>query len=292
VGGALFGLGEFAQALEHFEEGTALYDPKKHRSFAALYGYDLGASCLCRAFFVLWYLGYPDQALKKSEQALTLVQEPFHPQSQAYTLMFAAVLHQLRREGQAVQKLAETAIKLSTEEGLPLWLASGNILQGWVLSQQGQIEEGITQLLQGLASWRATGAELELPYFLSQLVEAYGKAGREKEGLSTLDEAIALVQKNGEHSHEAELFRLKGDLLLPRVQEEAEECFRQAIAIARRQSAKSLELRAAMSLSRLWQHQGKQSDAYELLAPVYTWFTEGFGTADLKEAKALLVALR
>ena len=292
VGGALFGLGEFTQALEHFEEGTALYEPKKHRSLAALYGYDLGVSCLCRTFYVLWYLGYPDQALKKSEQAFALVQEPFHPQSRAYTLMFAAVLHQLRREGQVVQKLAEAAIKLSTEQGLPLWLASGTILQGWVLAQQGRVEAGIAQLLQGLASWRATGAELELPYFLSQLVEAYGKAGRVREGLSTVNEAIALVQKNRERIHEAELYRLKGELLLQsRVQEEAEECFRQAIDIARRQSAKSLELRAVMSLVRLGsQRQGtrKKKIARQMLAEIYGWFTEGFETKDLQEAKMLL----
>jgi predicted ATPase len=289
VGGALFGLGEFTQALEHFEEGNALYEPEKHCALAALYGYDLGVSCLCRTFYVLWYLGYPDQALKKSEQAFALVQEPFHPQSRAYTLMFAAVLHQLRREGQVVQKLTETVIKLSTEHELPLWLASGTILQGWVLAQQGEVEVGIAQLLEGLAAWRATGAELELPYFLSQLVEAYGKAGRVREGLSTVNEAIALVQKNRERIHEAELYRLKGKLLLQsRVPEEAEECFRQAIDIARCQRAKSLELRAATSLARLWQQQGKKAEAHKLLSEPYHWFTEGFDTKDLQDAKALL----
>jgi predicted ATPase len=292
----LFGLGEFTQALEHLKKGTTLYEPQKHRSLAALYGYDLGISCLCRTFFVLWYLGYPDQALKKSEQALALVQEPFHPQSRAYTLMFAAVLHQLRREEQAVQKLTEMAITLSTEQGLPLWLASGRILQGWVLSQQGQAEEGIALLLHGLASWRATGAELELPYFLSQLAEAYGKAGRVREGLNTLDEAVALVRKNGEHSHEAELYRLRGELVLQsgaqslesRVQAEAEEYFRQAIDIARHQRAKSLELRAVMSLSRLLQSQGNKEAARPMLAEICGWFTEGFETVDLQEAKMLL----
>jgi predicted ATPase len=147
---------------------------------------------------------------------------------------------------------------------------------------------------QGIAAWRATGAELQRPYYLALLAEAYGKAGQAEEGLSALAEALAAVHKTGERQHEAELYRLKGDLRLKQDvpdEQEAESCLRQAVDVARQQQAKSLELRAAMSLSHLWQHQSKRKEAHDLLAPIYGWFTEGFDTADLREAKALLEAL-
>jgi predicted ATPase len=159
---------------------------------------------------------------------------------------------------------------------------------------QGQAEEGMTQLRQGLAAWQATGARGAGPYYLAWLAEAYGKGGQAEEGLRVLPEALALVNAGGERRHEAELYRLKGELLLHAecgVQHaalSAEECFQQALTVARHQQAKSLELRAATSLARLWQRQGKRAEAHQLLADVYGWFTEGFDTADLQEAKALL----
>jgi predicted ATPase len=188
-------------------------------------------------------------------------------------------------------------IALCTKYGFPRWLAGGTILQGWALAAQGQEEAGIAQMHQGLAAWQGAGLRLGRPCWLYLLAEAYGKAGQVEAGLRVLDEALAAVDKSGERRWEAELYRLKGELLLRQPvgaglkhapMEDAETCFRQAIHIARRQEAKSLELQAAMSLSRLWQQQGERDAARDLLAPIYCWFTEGFDTANLQEAKALL----
>jgi class 3 adenylate cyclase/predicted ATPase len=298
-------LGEFAPARAHLEEGIALYDLQRHRSPALR---SPMVPCLSNAAWTQWFLGYPDQALKRSHEALTLAQELSRPFSLALALDFAAIVHQLRREGQAAQERAEAAITLSTEQGFPLWLAPGTILRGWALAKQGQGEEGIAQIHRGLAAWRATGAELTRPYFLALLAEAYGEMGRAEEGLSVLVEALAAADKTGERMYEAELYRLKGTLTLqqfnvqgstfkvtspqpPTPNPQAEACFLKAIEIAHQQSAKSWELRAVMSLSRLWQRQGKQDEARQLLAEIYGWFTEGFDTKDLQEAKALLEEL-
>jgi predicted ATPase len=310
LGTTLFSLGELASAQVHLEQGIALYDPQQHRSLAFRSGQDPGVFCRAFAPWALWYLGYPAQALQRSQEALTLAQELSHPLSLALALDLAAVLHQLRREGQAAQERAEAMMVLCGEHGFPLFLAQGTILRGWALAEQGQREEGIAQMCQGMAAFRATGAELLRPYSLALLAEAYGEGGQAEEGLAVLAEALAAAHKSGERDYEAELCRLKGELLL--VQEgkrqkrfprcgvptgtkgeseevsEAEECFRQALDTARRQSAKSLELRAVMSLSRLWQKQGKTAEARQMLTEIYDWFTEGFDTADLQEAKALL----
>ena len=171
--------------------------------------------------------------------------------------------------------------------------------RGWALAEQGQGEEGIKQLHQALNAWRATGTETARPLFLAMLAEAHGKTGQAEEGLTALAEALDTVDETGERSHEAELYRLKGQLILQskvhslksEVEEEAEECFWKAIEVARTQQAKSLELRAVMSLARLWQQQGKKEEARLMLAEIYGWFTEGFDTADLQEAKALLEEL-
>ena len=165
------------------------------------------------------------------------------------------------------------------------------LVDGWALAEQGYPEEGIVQMRQALLDWRATGARFAQPYFIGLLAEAYRKAGHIEAGLSSIAEALALVEENGEHMYEAELYRLKGALLLQQHsdnQAEADTCFHHALDIARSQQAKSLELRAATSLAQLWQQQGKRQEAYDLLAPVYGWFTEGFNTADLQDAKALL----
>ena len=268
--------------------------------------------CLSGAALVLWLLGYPDQALKRSQEALTLAQELSHPFSLAFALSIAAQLHQRRGERQAAQERAEATITLCTEQGFPSWLALGTIYRGWALAEQGQREEGMAQIHQGLAAYRATGAELR-PSHLALLAEAYGKGGQVEEGVHELVEALAIVDKTGERFYEAELYRLKGELVLNdergtlndelktssvhrssfRIHrsEEAEACFHKAIDIARRQSAKSLELRAVMSLSRLWQTQGKKDEARQMLAEIYGWFTEGFETKDLQEAKELLDSL-
>jgi predicted ATPase len=182
---------------------------------------------------------------------------------------------------------------LASEKGFPQFVALGMIMRGWALAVQGQGEEGITQLHQGLAAFRAAGAEISRSRDLGLLAEAYGEVGQTEEGLTVLAEALAMVDKTRERYWEAELYRLKGALLLRRGSpaEEVEACFRQALTVTQHQQAKSLELRAAVSLARLWQSQGKRAEAYELLAPIYGWFTEGFDTADLQDAGALLDAL-
>jgi len=294
LGPTMFWLGEMAPARAHAEQGMALYDPQQHLSHAYLSGLDPGVVCRCFAAMSIWMLGYPDQARGSILEALNLAQELTHPFSLGFALTMAAVVHEFRREVQAVQERAEALMTLSTEQGFPYYLTFGTILRGWALNAQGEGAEGIAQMRQGLVAYLATGAELHRPYFLSLLAEAYGEVGQAEEGLTVLVEALAIVDNTGERNWEAELHRRKGELLLMQQGQkvgEAEECFRQALDIARRQQAKSLELRAAMSLSRLWQQQGKQEEAHRLLTEIYGWFTEGFDTADLKEAKFLLEEL-
>jgi predicted ATPase len=240
-------------------------------------------------------LGYPEQAVQRSHEALTLAQNLSHPFSLAFALVQGATLHRFRGEGQAAREHEEAMMALAREQGFQRWEAWGTSLGGWALVEQGQAAEGIIQIRQGLAAWQTAGQELGRPSFLAMLAEACGQARQTEEGLAVLAEALAVVEKTGQRDWEAELHRLKGVLLLARAIPEAqpvEACFQQALAVARHQQAKSLELRAAMSLSRLWQHQGQRAAAYELLAPMYGWFTEGFDTADLQEARALLEELR
>jgi len=252
--------------------------------------------CLSWTTHALWSLGYPDQALKRSQEALALAQELSHPFSLALALDYATILHQFRRERQTVQERAAAAIALCTEQGFAYYLAWGTVMQGWALAEQGQVEEGIAQMRQSLAALRTTGAELRHPYYLALLAATYARARQAKEGLMLLAKALDVVRQTGECTYEAELYRLKGELTLQtkihgrrsEVQQEAEECFHKAVDVARRQSAKSLELRAATSLARLWQRQGKKTEAHFLLSEVYHWFTEGFDTADLQDAKTLL----
>jgi predicted ATPase len=294
MGLTMFWLGEFAPAREHTEQAIALYDPQKYLSHAFVYGQDPGVECRCFAAKSIWMLGYPDQALQRIREALTLAQELTHPLSLAQALTNATFLHQYRRELQAVYERAEALIAVTTEHGFPVWLSYGTFLRGWALTAQGEGAEGVAQMRQGLVTYRDTRSELQRPYFLALLSEAAGKVGQPEEGLTVLVEAMTIITKTGERYWEAELHRRKGELLLVQQGQEvgkAEECFRKALDIARRQQAKSLELRAAMSLSRLWQQLGKQGEAHQLLAEIYGWFTEGFDTADLKEAKALLEEL-
>ena len=222
---------------------------------------------------------------------MSLAQQIDHPFSLCVALCNAALFHQCRQEGQAAQERAEATISLATDQGFPVWRARGALLRGWALAHQGQAQEGIKQINAGLQAYRATGAELNQSYFLALLAEAYGTMEQPEAGLTILTEAQPLIDITGERWYEAELQRLKGVLLLQRSlanATEAEVCFHHAIRIAQSQQAKSWELRAATSLAKLWQQQGKRQEAHDLLAPVYQWFTEGFDTADLKDAKALL----
>ncbi len=288
-------LGDLSLARKHLEQGIALYHPQQYKSHAFIYGgHDPGVCCRSYLAWVLWLLGYPEQALKKSQEALKLAQDLSHPNSLAIALDSAAIVHQLCREEQAVREQAEAIIALSLEQEFRFSLALGTIMRGWALAELGQREEGITQMRQGMAAFRGTGSELGLSYTLSLLGEVFGKGGQTEEGLSVLDEALDMVDRNGERRWEAELYRLKGELLLGLSQDnhkDVETCFCQAIDVARRQSAKSLELRAVMSLGRLWEKRGKKEEARKMLSEIYGWFTEGFESKDIKEAKALLEEL-
>jgi predicted ATPase len=286
--------GEFVPAKEHFEQALALYDPQRHHALAFLSGYDPGVFCLSGAAYLLWDLGYPDQALQRSHEAIGLASKLGHLPSVVAALYFATFVHRPRREWQRVRELAERALTLATEQGFRHWVAYATIMRGGALSEQGRPEEGIAQIRQGLAAKRALGSEIGQSYHLSVLVEAYRKGAQVEEGLAVVAEALAVAERTGERHHEAELYRLKGELLLlldpASSQTEGEACFRQAIAIARRQSAKSWELRAVMSLSRLYQKRGDNAEVGSMLAEIYGWFTEGLDTPDLQEAKALLQA--
>jgi predicted ATPase len=232
--------------------------------------------------------------LARSHEAVILAQQSTHPLSLSHALHAAASFHQFRREVRAAQERAEATIRLAKEQGFTLWRARGAVLRGWALAHQGQAQEGIAQINQGLIALRATGAEAQRPYYLALLAEAHGNMGQPEAGLAALTEALTLVDTTGERWYEAELYRLKGELLLQRSSDnhtEAETCFQHAISIAQSQQAKSWELRAATSLARLWQPQGKRDEARQVLGEVYGWFTEGFDTADLQEAKALLETL-
>jgi DNA-binding SARP family transcriptional activator/predicted ATPase len=300
MGWLLVCLGEFAPALDHAEYVMDLYAPQRRYAVAVLYGMDPGVQGLSYASRALWFLGYPEQALKRSRKALALAQELDHPYSLADAQSTGgAMVHLLRRDLQAAQALAEASLTLASEHEFRAFLAQATMQRGRVLAEQGRIEEGIAQLRQGLAAWETMGTRYRRPTFLAWLAEAYGKAGQAEEGLGVLAEALAQVEKTDERYYEAELHRLKGELLLMQGDEaeaeasfhKAESCFQHAVEVARRQQAKSWELRATVSLCRLWRKQGKVDEARQMLAEVYGWFTEGFDTPDLQEAKALLEEL-
>ncbi len=291
LGMTLFRLGEVLPARTHLEQGTALYDPTQHHAQVFLYAADPGVILLCYAARALWLLGYPAQAVERSQAALTLADQLSHPFSQAYALTWTAFLQQLRRNRHAVEERVEEVSRLSTEQGFPFLAEAGAFLQGWALAEQGQRDAGMAQMSQALVGPRAAGVDQGLPYWLALVAEAYGKSAQTEEGLALLSEALPVADKAGGRYWAAELYRLKGVLLLHQHSPDAtqaETWLSQALAIARRQHVKSWELRATLSLSRLWQQQGKQDEARKLLTEVYGWFTEGFDTADLQEAQTLL----
>jgi DNA-binding SARP family transcriptional activator/predicted ATPase len=301
LGWNLLFLGEFTQTRAHLEQAIAFYERQRQHSLAFTYGFDHGVACLSFASWALWALGYPDQAVQRSQEALALAQELAHPLSMAFANSFASILNAFRRDVPLAQELAETCICLSTEHRFPYWLASGVFLHGWTLAKQGQTEKGIAQIRQGIADYHDTGAGVGRSHQLASLAEAYGQTGQVEEGLTVLAEALATVDRTGERFYEAEIHRLKGELLLADCSldietrlRDAETCFQRAIEVACQQQAKTWELRAVMSLCRLWRSRkpaGKREEARELLADVYYWFTEGLDTPDLQEARSLLEAL-
>jgi predicted ATPase len=281
-------LGEYALARTHLEQGRALTVARVLRPSIIV----PEVACLIYAVPTLWCLGYPAQALRRSQDALA--QALVHPYSLAMARHFAAFLHYLRRDAAAVQVEADALLALATTHAFPYWAVAGQVWRGWALAMQGTGEAGVAQLRQELATTEALEHALARPAWLLLLAEAAGHVGQVAAGLRWLAEALTAFETTGRGDLLAEAYRLQGTLLVRQVVPDvaqAEACFHQALTLARRQQAKSWELRAAVSLSRLWQQQGKQAEASNLLAPIYGWFTEGFDTADLQEAQALLEEL-
>jgi predicted ATPase len=284
--------GELTAAREGIERSLRVYDRDRHRSHAFLYGQDPGVVSLAHLSRIRWALGYPAQAITRAHEALALGHELKHPFSLAWALYSRTRLAgPCLRQWREAQAIAEELLALSIEQGFPHWTRWATVARGLALAKQGQSEDGIAQLTLAIRELRTAGSENSIPFALTLLAEAYASAGQTVEGVNASVEAIALAEETGEHNWDAETWRVRGELLLMGSEPDgrkAESCFRRGLEVARRQESKSFELRAATSLSRLWQRQGKLADARRLLGEVYGWFTEGFDTADLKEAKTLL----
>ena len=291
MGFILFCHGKFTEAREHLGRMIAFYDPEEHhRSLVFYRGSDAGTSALSYDACCLWCLGYPDQALSRSQEALALARELGHPFSLADVLNFAGcTFNELRRDWQALKDYAEEMIRLSNEKSFRGWLPTAICLHGEALAMLGQRQEGIVIMREGLETAKALGQHLYQSPTLCILGEALAKDGQIEEGLDTLSKALAQIEETNERHWEAELYRMRGELhLMLGEEDEAEASFEKAIEVARRQSAKSWELRAATGLARLWQKQGRRDEAQKILVQIYGWFTEGFDTPDLREARALL----
>ncbi len=294
LGNTLVWLGAFADARRHLEQGLTLYDRRQHAGYVQLYGQDLGVACQTNLFMTLWLLGYPDQALARSNEVLALAETLAHPRSLTYAYVWKAQLHWLRREPEQAQRLAEMTLQLTTTYEAPLWWAVAACVRGMALISQGQVDAGIDQLQQGFQSYHNCGATAGQAFPSMALAVGYSQLGQATQGLTILDEALASLGE--EQCWLAEIYRLQGALRLQQAEQagsptaaiEAEALFVQAIDLARRQAAKSFELRATLSLCRLWQAQGKGDAARQPLAAIYGWFAEGLATPDLVEARTLL----
>ncbi len=286
-----FFLGQFNTCRVRAEQSLSLYDRDLHRSHALSHGQDPRVGALYFLSCALWYLGYPEQAQWRAREGLALARELSHPFSLVVALVSNCTLCLLRRDWREAQAAAEECLARTPEQGFQMFRAAARIYRGLALAKQGQPEPGIEEIKQGLALRAATGSETSSPYFLAWLAEACACAGRVDDGFRALAEAVTRIEKTGERVHESEIWRLRGELCLmltPPDEPQADVCLRRAIDIARSQGTKSLELRAATSVGRLWQRQGKRDDARRLLGDIYRWFTEGFDAPDLQEAKALL----
>jgi len=283
--------GDYHAALAHVETAVSLYRPDEHRDSALHYGQDIGVTAFVQLSWALWHCGHPDQSARAADRALALSRQLGHAHTLAHAFWFAGMAAVFARDVAAARAYGNNCVALASEHGFAFWAAYGQILQGWADAQQGETTTGIARIRDGLAAAEATGARSGTPYHLALLAEALALAGKIEEGLAALDEALAKVAVSGAKGWDAEIHRLRGELTgrLPDPDPaKVEDSFRTAVAIAREQGTRGYELRAGTSLARLWAEQGRRGEARDLLAPVYAWFTEGFDTADLKEAKALL----
>jgi predicted ATPase len=298
-----FGLGAFSESRRHLESGLELYDPELGRLIAMSFGDDPGVAGLSELAVVLWFLGHPDQALVRAEEALVRARGSGVPYSLAFAMNYLVWTRLLRREAVLGRELADEQVDLAVENGFQHMIAQGTAVRGWVLADLGDLEGGIAQIRSGLETYEAIGAHVVRPWHECRLAEALVAAGRIDEAKSVLADAFATMGEREEHFYEPELLRVRGEIALASqpeadapergtqrsaVEREAEKDFRSALGIARRRHAKSFELRAALSLGRLWLRRGRSADARKLLAPLYGWFREGLDTGDLRAARSLL----
>jgi predicted ATPase len=287
-------MGEFVAGRQHLERARALYNPEEHARYRYQYGQDIGATALSYLCWALWHLGYFDQASEVAAEAVRQADALSHPHTQVYTICHArGMLDIFRRRPEATPSYAGLVVSLCDEHGFPFWAAGGRILNGWAVTCQGEPEAGIDLLREGLAAWRKTGARLWLPMFLALEAEAHAEAGHSGTALQIIAEALQISEATGERWALAEVLRIKAGLLLAtcRPTEEVEALLVSSLQIARHQQARSWELRTACDLARLWRHQGRGAEALQLVQTIYDQFTEGFDTADLRDAKALLAEL-
>jgi len=296
LGQAYLFLGQQSAARAHLEKGISIYNSAHHGTLSLVYGRDPGVACMGYLAWALWLLGYPEQAKQRDDECLALARELKHPFTLAMALFSAAMSYHFRNDARLTAHFAEAALAISSREGgFAQGSAMATVLRGWAESQQGQSQEGVEIVQKGLAAYRATGSEAMRPTFLACLAGAYRTNGQFADGLLAISEALTLVDKTGERVGEAELYRLKGELTFfdcPSNLAESELCYRTAIEVAREQGSRSWQLRATSSLARLLQDTGRSKEAHKLLAETYECFTEGFETADLKDAKELLDQLQ
>jgi DNA-binding winged helix-turn-helix (wHTH) protein/predicted ATPase len=295
VGTLLHMKGAFVQAHDHLERAVALHDPLQIMSYVAIYRTDPGLVARSQSISNLYLLGYLDQAYTRMQETLSLARQGSDRGAAGVPLAFAAFFYQFVGQAEEVLRVADECLELSRDHAIPQQQAWVSCIRGWAIAEKGQVVDGIAEIRASLALLHAAGAVHAWPFFLAVLAEAAARGGRTEEGLAAVAEGLEVAEKQGEHLYDAELYRLKGELLLTEDvsnASKAEACFCQAIDIARQQAAKSLELRAAISLSRLWLKKGRQGDVRELLSAIYGWFTEGFDMPDLKAAAALLEQVR
>ena len=288
-GRTLMFVGKFAASRSHLKEGLALYDPNFHSSLVQYVGFDPNVNLQTYLGPVLLCLGFPDQALAMSSAAIAEARRLAHPPSLAGSLSLGAVLLSLDGNNAVLSEWIDQLFAVAAEQGFPHLGAQGTIYRGWAMVRNGDVAAGMSLIRRGSSAFCATEAQTLVPYHIALLAGACEIAGQAEEGLTLLDDALQIVERTGERWLESELYRHKGELVLRQANTDAaEELYRKALSIARDQEAKLWELRAAASLARLWRGQGRRAEAQALLAPIYGWFTKGFATPDLKEAKALL----
>jgi predicted ATPase len=283
--------GDHRAALAHFETAVSLYRPEEHRDSALHYGQDIGVSAFVMLSWAFWHRGYPDQSARAADRAVAYSRELGHAHTLSNAFWFAGMAAVFARDVATVHAYGNDCVAIASEHGFALWAAAGRILQGWADAQRGEATTGIARIRDGMAASEATGTRLSKPLFLTLLAEALALAGKIEEALAALDDALANAAASGVRGWDAEIHRLRGELTarLPYPDPaKAEDSFRTALAIAREQGTRGYELRAATSLARLRDDQGRRGEARDLLAPLYGSFTEGFDTTDLKDAKALL----